>query len=937
MRTFIDPKISVYEAVISALAQGNVGALPDFSSTLVVVPGSLWGRQLQEVLLEKFPGGVCPPAILTPGRVLHFGRNDAPATPAEERLVWAQILDDPAAAQLLPRHDQFTAADYASAGRLFADLRGELVRGGRRIAEAARIIGDAMPEIEERWQALAKLEKKFEEKLGELGLNDPARLDQEAARDIAPLVRKFRQVIVAFVPGLPAPLRRKLALLEKEIPVSVLIQGDPGIADLVDDYGEPRAAAFAAKCLPVKPENIHACADLASAAQLAAKLATGGGKTAPDGSETSGGKIVFDPAETAIALGRPDFYFDFAENFSAAFDPRVELFSPDGIPVRYLRIGKGLQLLYTALTRVGKDDDYPAIAEFIRQEEFLRAFGEASVSFAEYCTLLDRFQVEFLPDRVEAALKMMQVEFAPLARLFTTALEQLRRLAAGDLLAELKSFLTALYGTADFPPTRQIALREEIRFWTTEIAALAASPVLKLLPAASAQLNYLLTSAEDAVLYPAHPEAATPVYNFLEVPALRQSRLILVGINSGVIPSVAGATPFLTDSIRRELGLNDSSRQTALESFKLFTLLQSGREVELIVLTHAPDDSPLRPSELFYLGGDEQRLLERVKRCGRVRLAEPAAAGDAEYRLSFPRLNQQKYFQRGKWVFSVTAFKDYLSNPELFILQKVYGIDLVDYEAREMSAADFGTVCHRGLEKMRDCPNRSRAELEKHFFAGAAEYLREKFGSPLPLLVELQSRQIEARLTAAAEFYAAEENPFTLLETEYRLGGGAGIEYQNFLLRGTIDRIELSPDRTTLRLVDIKTYSKDTVPEKDHWAGSGENLHLKNLQLPLYRILLELDAEFWRKHDLDPAQVKIEVGYLVLTATDDVKLNLWSSTEEKSFDHAVKLVAPTLDQIRGELEVCAADGNLVTDFNGKEYRGFAPLFLNGVEADTVEE
>ena len=72
------------------MAQFAAGKLPDFGQFLLVLPGKLARKVVQQELLEIFPAGFLPPQMLTPHLLLHYQRENDPSLipPAAEELLF---------------------------------------------------------------------------------------------------------------------------------------------------------------------------------------------------------------------------------------------------------------------------------------------------------------------------------------------------------------------------------------------------------------------------------------------------------------------------------------------------------------------------------------------------------------------------------------------------------------------------------------------------------------------------------------------------------------------------------------------------------------------------------------------------------------------------------------------------------------------------------
>ena len=170
---------------------------------------------------------------------------------------------------------------------------------------------------------------------------------------------------------------------------------------------------------------------------------------------------------------------------------------------------------------------------------------------------------------------------------------------------------------------------------------------------------------------------------------------------------------------------------------------------------------------------------------------------------------------------------------------------------------------------------------------GAATYGRH----PLPA-VRVQIESMRARLRQFSMLQAAARREgWIISESEFSVGKDAGFKVGPLALAGTMDRVEVHPERG-LRILDYKTFARAKTPEDTHFGAPRLLTHLpeaeierpdKNgklvekswldLQLPLYR---RLARELWPRH----AERGLETGYILLPGDpDDTGIALLSLDE----------------------------------------------------------
>ena len=217
-RRFLGGKELFATAVANKLSELKSEKVPDFSRTVIVLPGKIARQNLRKELLKLFPEGLFLPRLTTPHGLLHV-ENDAAQEKISadaEVILWGKAVNRALAEKehfpLLFREGALPN-DPFEAGKCFAGLRNELIAGNVSIAEAADKLGA-------RGSELARLEEYFLKELNACGFVDKLNLDRKAAEDTAAFAG-VEKLILAGLPDLPEIILRKAQNIDRKFPEKV--------------------------------------------------------------------------------------------------------------------------------------------------------------------------------------------------------------------------------------------------------------------------------------------------------------------------------------------------------------------------------------------------------------------------------------------------------------------------------------------------------------------------------------------------------------------------------------------------------------------------------------------------------------------------------------------------------------------------------------------
>ena len=865
--------------------------VPDLSRTLLVLPGQNAMRLLTD-LLAATGRGVFPPETATSGGLIHFGLDVAALAPAEQHMLWQKILNDPETDKCrdLFQHglDRTNKKLIAGLAENLAALQIELNRELLSFAAAADILQETADHA--RWKDLASLEQRFNAMLKKYDLPDPLLQRQNAVSDLT-VFRNYDRIVIAGVPDLPGPARKRLDLLEmtNAVQIDILVDAPQEMAIRFDDWGGVKPEAWSGYPLNFEQEGknrIHVAADPADLAVLARELLPENG--------------VFDCRKTVIATADPALV-PWIRRELEQVPGMPEIYDPAGLPAGKLDLVPLLQLFY----RLAEESQINVIRGLFAHRSFMAWLAEiCSATENDLLAALDAYRLEHPVDVLSAQSPYAKSE--ALRQAFATILQIRDQLCSSTEPAKtLRDLFNRIYNRTP-QPLHGVSFKQEADNFSTLLERFTESPLLTNLPALDFY-EALVNAAAKLDLYPEHAPDAVEITGFLDLPFRNAERIILCGMNEGVLPESIRPTNFLNDTKRKILGLPDNALRFARDCFYLYTILKDAPRSEFIVCRTDEKGAPLRASTLFFAGSEnlEQRAgilfspppvptdISRENDCStfgiQPDLSHAFSGKDNPEQIQLP----------------VTGFKGLLSDNTLLdaFFSRTMGMTKNDYEATELDNLAFGTVCHAALEHFDVHSCSLEEDAVNTLCANFSRELTKKCGSTLPPAIRIQKEMFLRRIDHTARKLFAEKDNFTLLKQEWDLNGGKGILFHGVLIKGKIDRIELSRDRRTLRLIDFKTSDKGDPPQATHCKpiGSSERFRFIDLQLPLYRMLLPLDATFWQEVGLKPEDVSFQCGYFnIPKAVTETGYSMWQDLE-RHLRQAEKTVKEVAERIRSEI------------------------------------
>jgi ATP-dependent helicase/nuclease subunit B len=834
---------------------------------LVVLPTAQAGRRLREALAEK-AGALLAPKVVTPG---HFLRTDGAAPDAVELLAWVEVLEsvrdwEPFAAAFPVPPGEGEAAGWAlGLARSLAGLRASLQENALTLADAARRLADTVEA--ERWEALAGLESRVEQRLGQWGWRSRSLL---LARGEPAAAMGAKGIVLAGVPDLAAAALR--TILKGGLPVTALVGAPEELAAEFDEAGRPpeawatrriawpdEAAGRVALTADPRQQAAEAVAGVAMAATPSEELALGSADESTAGELVRafgrGGWIVHDPsrvppAPLAAWLGAWRAYVS-RPGAAAAID--LLGFPESGALVGGRRAQRAAALSAARDQWLARDrEDLARVADLTsRDADGLKLAGETLAS-------LDRRRATFLGEGFHAGLRRLLGMIDP----------------RGEQSAAIAEWLEATAGAAT-------VVKRDPGFWIDLLrATLPETPV---------------TAPDARVL---------DVQGWLELFHEPGRHLVICGMNEGLVPGRTGGDAWLPEGARKRLGLSHDATRAARDAYLLTAMIESrraGGRVDLLLAKSGAGGEVLLPSRLL-LAADEAELPARVKLLFReIEPPDSSLAWTLDEKWKWRPRPVGKVPRMG-----VTSFGDYLACPFRYYLKHVAGMSAPEPERVEWNARDFGNVAHVVLERWAldaEASDYSKTEaIEAWVHAALDRVIAERFGAKVPLAVRIQRESMRQRLSWFARVQAVERaSGWRIEEVEKKFE----IEIDGLVLVGRVDRIERHDDGRR-RVLDYKTGAAAGGVEAAHRAGviasrglpahldgvpevlcvgaDGKEKRWRNLQVPLYSVALG---------DID------ELGYFALGATEgEVKLSLWDGFSRADRDSAEACARWVIGRVR---------------------------------------
>lgn len=826
----------------------------DTAGICLITPTAGAGRGIGRALEAL---GCRPPIVRQPMQAL-LPESTRLASPVERCLAWSGALEkapDSICQTLFWKNKPETASDRLRAARNFVHLGDELAEAALA-PDTLRLPEPLASGFEgERWSALAWLYQRYLEILEDWQLEDP---NAQRLKTIAEPTADFSHMVIAAVPDLPLAFKAYITALEaRSIPVDLLVW-DPlkAGATRFDAWGRPLAEWWNRQNIPLLDTQIHLAASTRDEAQLLAR------------------RVAEEPDTSALVAIDPKAQSLLASELRAA---GLRPYLPGGKPLLQCEAAK----LVLNWVDFSQSNDLRTLRRLLELPAFCRALDpESPLVTSEALIAIDHLLGKTIAHSLEgawAASPPLPDSASPKEQAMRSRIRRLLGATRARLGSDPLSLLESAYPGPVVPESAQEVIRV--------VRGLLTSPAL----AANAGRdpgplsNQLLAQAiaGETLQTPAAPGDVT-LNGWLEAPWLPQRQLLLTGVIEGRLPRAVDGDPFLPDSLRESLRLENNTQRLARDSYLLSCLVatRGPEDLRLSLSKYNAEGDPNRPSRLLFrtdpadLPNRTLHLITPENKIGR----HATRRTDWRWRLpdALPPVTK----------ISPTEFEAYLACPFRFCITKVLRYEPASEAAYEMDAAVFGSLIHKVLEEFGKeaidmGPGMLRmdeSQIHLRVQALLEEAAQALFGPHPAPAVQVQLANAETRLHAFARIQAAcFAEGWEILDVERKLsaGGDHPLHVGPLQLSGVIDRIERHAGSGQLRVMDYKTFSSLKKPAQAHLGPVSHNwlpaarVELMigprqgpktwtNLQLPLYRRILE----HW--YPEATAQLAPQTAYFVL-------------------------------------------------------------------------
>lgn len=935
---------------------------------IVLVPTQESGRRLRERMAEMQEGG----AVLMPRIRLVTqlqGMDEEVADSLETEAVWLEVLRDGVEDgrwgglfPVVPEWEDRRAEWRRGVARQLMKVRRDLAEAERSPEEVVQELSQPGapwgPEAEERWTQLCDLFRCVDDALLARGKKP------QGARPEPHLPPGTDQVILAGLPQVSPATRRLLHLLMQQgVRVRAWVIAPQEYANRFDAFGEPLRAYWQTCPIDIRDEQIHVASDEYDAAANALNcMAEERQRTAAPATYTT----------ADIALGTCDARFipalraEFGQHGLRVTDPagRLAAGTPPVLLVRQL-----LEATRTPNRAAGYQD-------LLRNPILQRAFALKSPRKLD--VMLDWIAKTLYPDsRANLHQYLCHPETleglsCPVRhtnfRLYVEQVEAMVRQACEGKTAELLETLgRQITEQANDTPYGNMLRRVAERY--TEVAQLVAEhPALS----SAEEATGLLLDALTKLPAPAEERTDTMMdaNGWLELIFAPGSHLLLTGLHDGCVPEESSPNAYLPDSLCEHLGMNCRARRTARDSYLLTMLMNSHRRADIIIARGLSTGDSVSASALLIRCRDRE-LPQRVNKLFR----------EVETRRLMPA------FERGEWFirdlsgvpdskrtlvdaehpnpwnsqdkpFSPSTLKEFLADPLVFWLSKLYGLDAYkafDSESTLLRPNDAGTLLHDILKKIGDRFPSADGATEETIREACLDLLaadcKRLFGEQIAVNRIPQYENMQAVLRDfAAVYYKDLADGWTTCATETTAEFSLPDEEMGtaypFSMR--IDRLDYHPGRNIYRVIDYKTGKSETPYAKHLRQLDSDEINLYRKHLPEFppaylipptkgnrkpteaahawqELQLPLYSEYVRCCVAEARAKLPEIAYMVLSLNEKkAELSSWPEYDTEAHDSAMEWALLAARHIRSG--TCLVSAEMLTLKKSARYgRKFADI------------
>jgi len=939
-RKFLNWNTPVVDAVTQYLSADHTKGPLDLSDTLIIVPTGQAGRRLREHLAEraeKHNSAVLGAKICNPSFIFK-PENRPTATDTDIAAAWLEILSSIKPSEIEPLCpnglDKNNTDELLALADNINTIRQDLSDNLHTIRGVLSEHSDVLSEPD-RWNVLAELEKHLLKSLKKKNLDDPITAKMDETQNPS-LSEEFRRILVCCVPGISGIAAKTLESLSARRDVVILIHAPESIHDCFDSYGRPIPEKWKNRAinLPDWKNNLFIETSPVSQAIRVMTIINSDVKR-------------FGPLDTAIGVPDHNAVACVQDEFEKN---GVKTYDPQEININEVSVFS----LILHLIALYEHDDYHNLARVLRHPDFLSFLAtEKDFSIPGMLMELDLFYNEYLPCSLKTTLDHLHY----LKEKNKDKFRYENLLPATTRLDEYLKILKEEYGQQ--PADGWLKVLSEIYKYkelsdnafdsSFAEAAEKTGEVLTELAPYQKSLNtrefnrVLINRLKSKTITRNRENAIMDLDGWLELHWNNAPFMIITGMNEDFVPGVKVNDPFMPNTLRKHLELNNDDTIFARDTYLLSAIIESRREngkTCLLAGKFSSDGTPLKPSRLLFKCEDKYlvdiagHLFSKPTEL----ISKPPSAIPFRFRIDKLEAAEDNIFRKKR--ISVTAFRDYLACPFRFYLKHIVKMEKMDDMEMGIDTRLFGTLIHEILQKMGKDQSLNACTDEKVLYKGllniADKEFFKHFGKELAgfTIIARESAMERLRMVARIQTELTETGWKILsdeLETKHHL------ELNGFTVSGKIDRIDYNRNTGTLRVLDYKTGStnKDSFLQHAKKAKADEKEDYRfftlnekhylwqDLQLPLYHHMISR-SELINRFKID----HIEMGHFVVPKkTSETGIVSWNDNNSEIIDNAMKCAGKIIDKIKSKEFWPPAEK--------VEYDDYKDLFTDGPEAFDV--
>ena len=400
---------------------------------------------------------------------------------------------------------------------------------------------------------------------------------------------------------------------------------------------------------------------------------------------------------------------------------------------------------------------------------------------------------------------------------------------------------------------------------------------------------------------------ALEILGWLELPLDDSKFLIVTGLSDKYIPSNYNDDSLLPNTLRKLLGLPNNETRYARDNYLLCSLKNSKKEFFITIPRKDLQNNPVYPSRLIYsdplftshiitrfFGEETTDSLANKYQINIVNL-DPGNTKINKNQLFVPLSSKPNDNDLQNIIINrninVSSIGDFLKCPYRFYLKHILQLEPSKGGFDSNMSSRLGEIAHNALcsyskaleTKHISINNSTINELSEVLSTEMDKGILSMYSGNCSSIIKLQSHIIKGRFTKFIEWDIEQiQNGWSTLELEKSLNL-IKWEVPNledpFFLTGRIDRIDYHLKENRVRIIDYKLSDKEKNPNKIHTYGKGTDMSWIDVQLPLYKFLLEQSFK-----DITPKVSTFELAYVNITGLNDEVFKIGEWTEKQLED-----------------------------------------------------